>query len=144
MTCISTKWMHVTWYNVWRLIIPLVSFGTPWPNKLNHKISHFQTFLNEIFNAASIKITVFKTKSHFTEYSSVISSLSIILTEICVFSKIFKQMQVLQKQKELCIFQHAFYIKLNVDTIFIVILNYFWINKRTTKFICFLKFKLLN
>ena len=87
-----------------RLIIPLVSFGTPWPNKSNHKTLHFQTFLNEIFNAALIKITVFKIKSHFTEYSSVISSLSIILTEICVFSKIFKQMQVLQKQKEICIF----------------------------------------
>ena len=35
-----------------------------------------------IFNAASIKITVFKIKSHFTKYSSVISSLIIILTEI--------------------------------------------------------------
>ena len=64
----------------------------------------FKIFLNEIFNAASIKITVFKINSHFTEYSSVISSLSIILTEICIFSQIFKQMQDLQKQKEICIF----------------------------------------
>ena len=53
-------------------------------------------------------------------------------------------MQVLQKQKEICFFQHAFYIQLNVDTYLIVILNCFLINKRTTKFICFLKFKLLN
>ena len=87
-----------------RLIVPLVSFGTPWPNKQNHKTLHFQTFLNEKINAASIKITVFKIKSHFTEYSSVILSRSIILTEICIFSKIFKQMQILQKQKEICIF----------------------------------------
>ena len=50
-----------------RLIVPLVSFGTPWPNKQNHKTLHFQNFLNEKFNAASIKITVFKIKSHFTE-----------------------------------------------------------------------------
>ena len=41
-----------------RLIIPLVSFGTPWPNKSNHKTLHFQNFLNEIFNVASIKITI--------------------------------------------------------------------------------------
>ena len=87
-----------------RLIVPLVSFGTPWPNKQNHKTLHFQNFLNEIFNAASIKITVLKIKSHFIKYSSVISSLSVILTEICMFSKMFKQMQVLQKQKEICIF----------------------------------------
>ena len=87
-----------------RLIVPLVSFGTPWPNKQNHKTLHFQNFLTEKFNAASIKITVFKIKSHFTEYSSVILNLSIILTEICIFSKIFKQMQILQKQKEICIF----------------------------------------
>ena len=82
-----------------RLIVPLVSFGTPWPNKQNHKTLHFQNFLNEKFNAASIKITIFKIKSHFTEYSSVLLSLSIILTEICIFSKIFKQMQILQKTK---------------------------------------------
>ena len=87
-----------------RLIVPLVSFGTPWPNKQNHKTLYFQNFLNEKFIAASIKITVFKLKSHFTEYSSVILSLSIILTEICIFSKIFKQMHILQKQKEICIF----------------------------------------
>ena len=87
-----------------RLIIPLVSFGTPRPNKQYHNILHFQTFLNEIFNVAWIKITVFKIKSQFTVYSSVISSLSIILTDICIFSKTFKQMQVLQKQKEICIF----------------------------------------
>ena len=69
-----------------RLFVPLVSFGTPWPNKQNHKTLHFQNFLNEKFIAASIKITVFKIKSHFSEYSSVILSLSIILTEICIFS----------------------------------------------------------
>ena len=57
----------------------------------------------------------------------------------------FKQMQVLQKQKEIAYFQHAFYIQVNVDTFFIVTLNCFLIKKkRTTKFICFLKFKLLN
>ena len=104
-----------------RLIVPLVSFGTPWPNKQNHKTLHFQNFLNEKFIAASIKITVFKIKSHFTEYSSVILSLSIILTEICMFSKIFKQMHIIQKQ--FAYFQHAFYIQLNVDTQFIVVLN---------------------
>ena len=87
-----------------RLIIPLTSFGTPWPNKLNHKTLHFQNFLNEIFDTASIKITVFKIKTHFTENPSVISSLSIILIGICIFSKNFKQMQVLQKQKEICKF----------------------------------------
>ena len=87
-----------------RVIVPLVSFGTPWPNKQNHKTLHFQNFLNENFNTASIKITEFKIKSHFTEYSSVILSLSIILTEICIFCKIFKQMQILQKQNEICIF----------------------------------------
>ena len=85
-----------------RLIIPLVSLGTPWPNKWNHKTLHFESFLNEIFNAASIKITVFKVKTHFTENPSLISTLLIILTGICIFSKIFKQMQVLQKQKEIC------------------------------------------
>ena len=78
------------------LIVPLVSFGTHWPNKSNHKTLHFQNFRN----AESLKITVFKIKSHFTRYSSVISSLSIILTEICLFSKIFKQMQVLQKKNK--------------------------------------------
>ena len=39
------------------------------------------------------------------------------LTEIYIFSKIFIQMQVLEKQKEIH-FQHAFYIQLNVDTYF--------------------------
>ena len=135
---------NCTFYNTnLRLVVPLVSFGTPWPNKLNHKTLHFHNFLSEIFNAASIKVTVFKIKSNFTEYSSVISSLLIILTEICIFSNFFKQMHVLQKQTEICIFQHAFHIQLNVDTYFIVILKCFWINKRTTKFISFLKFKLL-
>ena len=87
-----------------RLIVPLVSFGTPWPNKQNHKTLHFHNFLSEICNAGSIKVSVFKIKSHFTEYSSVISSLLIILTEICIFSKFFKQMHVLQKQTVICIF----------------------------------------
>ena len=87
-----------------RLILPLVSFGTPLPSKENHNTLHFQNFLNEIFNAASIKITVFKIKTHFTENPSVILSMSIILTGICIFSKIFKQMQILQKQKEMCKF----------------------------------------
>ena len=89
-----------------RLIVPLVSFGTPWPNKYNHKTLHFHNFLSEIFNAALIKVTVFKIKSHSTEYSSVISSLLIILTEICIFSIFFKQMHVLQKKTttEICIF----------------------------------------
>ena len=41
-------------------------------------------------------------------------------------------------------FQHVFYIQLNVDAYFIVILNCFWINTRAIKFICFLKFKHLN
>ena len=41
-------------------------------------------------------------------------------------------------------FQHAFYIQLNVDAYFIVIQNCFWMNTRTIKFICFLKFKHLN
>ena len=67
-----------------------------------------------------------KIKSHFTKYSSLISSLSIILTEICIFSKIFKRIQVLQKkQTKFAYFQHAFYILLNVDAYFIVILNCF-------------------
>ena len=100
---------------VFRLIVPLVSFGTPWPNKQNHKTLHFQNFLNEKFIAASIKITVFKIKAHFTEYSSVISSLSIILTEICIFSKIFKRI-FYKNKKKFAYFQHAFYIQLNVDT----------------------------
>ena len=51
-----------------------------------------------------IKVTVFKITSHFTQYLSVISSLLIILTEICIFSKFFKQMHVLQKQTEICTF----------------------------------------
>ena len=38
-----------------RLIIPLVTFGTPWPSKLNHTTLHFQNFLNEIFNTALMK-----------------------------------------------------------------------------------------
>ena len=90
--------VHINYFL--RLIVPLVSFGTPWPNKT----LHFQNFLNEIFNAASIKITAFKIKSHFAKYSSVISSLTIMVTEICIFSKIFKQLQVLQKQNEICMF----------------------------------------
>ena len=59
-------------------------------------------------------------------------------------------MQVLQKKKKkkgkkkFAHFQNAFYIQLNVDTCFIVILNCFRINKRTSKFICFMKFKLLH
>ena len=89
----------------------------PWPNKQNHKTLHFQNFLNETFIAASIKITVFKIKSYFTEYSSVILSLSIILTEICIFSKLFKQNANFYKNKmKFAYFQHAFYILLNVDT----------------------------
>ena len=39
-------------------------------------------------------------------------------------------MQVLQKQKKFANFQHAFYIQLNVETYFIVILNCFWLNKK--------------
>ena len=127
-----------------RLIVPLVSFGTPWPNKWNDKTLHFQIFLNEIFNAASIKITVFNIKSQFTEYSSVISSLSIILTETCIFSKISNKCKFYKNKKIFAYFQHAFHSQLIVDTYYIVILKCFWINKRTTKFICFLKFKLLN
>ena len=65
-------------------------------------------------------------------------------SKIAMFSKIFKQMQVYQKLKDICTFQHTFHIQLIVDSYFIVILNCFRINKRTTKFICFLKFKLLN
>ena len=49
-----------------------------------------------------------------------------------------------KNKKKFAYFQHAFYIQLNVDTYFTVILDCFWINKRTTKFICFLKFKHLN
>ena len=123
-----------------RFIVPLVSFGTPWPNKQNHKTLHFQNFLNEKFNAASIKITVFKIKSHFTEYSSVILNLSIILAEICIFFKIFKQMQILQKQKEICIFSARLLHSVKCWYIIYLIPNCFWTNKRTTKFICFLKF----
>ena len=55
-------------------------------------------------------------------------------------------MQDLQKKKKKKKknenFQHAFYNQLNVDTYFIVLLNCFWINKSTTKYLCFLKFKL--
>ena len=55
-------------------------------------------------------------------------------------------MQVLQKQqqkkKKIAYVQHAFYIQLNVDTYLTVIPNCFWINKMTTKFIYFQKFKL--
>ena len=53
-------------------------------------------------------------------------------------------MQVLQKQKEFAHFQHAFYIRVNVDAYCIVILNCFGINESATKFICCLKFKHLN
>ena len=109
-----------------RLIIPLVSFGTPWPNKKNHKTLHFQNFLNEIFNAVSIKITVFKIKVHFPKYSSVISSLSIILTEMCIFSKILNKCKFYKNKKKFACFYHAFNIQLNVATyFFIVILNCF-------------------
>ena len=94
-----------------RLIVPLVSFGTPWPNKQNHKTLHFQIFLNEKFNAASIKITVFKIKSHFTEYSSVILSLSIILTEILYFLKFSNKCKFYKNIKKFAYFQHAFYIQ---------------------------------
>ena len=79
----------------------------------------------EIFNAASIKVTVFKIKSHFTEYSSVISSLLNILTEICIFSKFFKQMHVYKNKQKFAYLQHAFPSQLNVDTYFNVILNCF-------------------
>ena len=74
--------------------------------QINKIIKHyiFKFFLDGIFNAPKKKITVFKIKSHFPEYSSVISSLSIIWTEICMFSKFFKRMQVLQKQKKNCRF----------------------------------------
>ena len=82
-------------------------------------------FLNEIFNAVSIKITVFNIKSQFTEYSSVISSLSIILTETCIFSKISNKCKFYKNKKLFAYFQHAFHIQLIVDTYFIVILNCF-------------------
>ena len=85
----------------------------------------FYFFLNEIFNAASIKITVFNIKSQFTEYSSVISSLSIILTETCIFSKISNKCKFYKNKKIFAYFQHAFHIKLIVDTYFIVILKCF-------------------
>ena len=55
-------------------------------------------------------------------------------------------MQVLQKKKKKknAYVQLAFYTQLNVDIYLILKGNCFWINKRITKFICFLKFKLLN
>ena len=78
-----------------------------------------------LLNAASVKITVFKIKSQFTEYSSVISSLTIILTETCIFSKISNQCKFYKNKKIFAYFQHAFHIQLIVDTYFIVILNCF-------------------
>ena len=90
-------------------------------------IKHYflKKFLNGIFNAASIKIIVFKIKSQFTEYSSVISSLSNILTETCIFSKISNKCKFYKNKKIFAYFQHAFHIQLIVDTYFIVILNCF-------------------
>ena len=111
------------WIPSLRFIIPLVSFGTPRPNK--KIIKYFQNFLNKIFNVAAIKITVFKINSHFTEYSSLISSLSIILTEICIFSKFSNKCKFYKNKKKFAHFQHAFYVQLNVDAYFIVILNCF-------------------
>ena len=90
----------------------------------------------------SIKITVFKIKSHFTEYSSVISSLSIILTKTVYFLKFSNKCKFYKNKKILAYFQHAFYIQLNVDAYFIVLLNCFWLNKRTTKLLAHLSRRL--
>ena len=61
-----------------------------------------------------------------------------------MFSKISNKCKFYKNKKIFAYFQHAFHIQLIFDTYFIVILKCFCINKRTTKFICFLKFKLLN
>ena len=82
-------------------------------------------FLNEIFNAASIKITVFNIKSQFIEYSSVISSLSIILKRLVYFLKFQTNAKFYKNKKIFAYFQHAFHIQLIVDTYFIVILKCF-------------------
>ena len=63
-------------------------------------------------------MTVFNIKSEFTAYSSVISSLSIILTETCIFSKISNKCKFYKNKKKFAYFQHAFHIQLIVDTYF--------------------------
>ena len=53
---------------------------------------------------ADLNLPEMNTKSPSCPAGGVHMYVSMILTEICIFSKIFKQMQVLQKQKDICIF----------------------------------------
>ena len=66
------------------------------------------------------------------------------LTEICIFSKIFKQMQVLQKQKDICIFSARVSHPVKCWYILYCTTELFLTKQKNHQAICFLKFKHLN
>ena len=73
----------------------------------------------------SIKITIQDKITFHWVFISNIKSINHIDRGLYIFQNFQTNAQVLQKQKEICIFSAAFYIQLNVDTYFIVILNCF-------------------